>query len=571
MEGWDLVGQILLLITAAVCAGVFFEAVGVSAIIGYLLAGVLLGPSGLDLVGGHEDQIALIAELGVALLMFGIGLEVTPGRLKAFGWRGMLVGTLQICLTLVTVAVASMIFGISWPTAIVLGAIIALSSTAVVVRLLVDRSELDAPHGRDALAILLTQDVAVVPLLILTGVLGGNQDTSASAQLGHAVLGMLIIVGVLCFAGIVVLPRVLAASILRRNRDLAIVLAIATCLVSAWGSHALGLSPALGAFLAGLLLARTSFSRQIRADTSALRALFLTLFFASVGLLADLWWLGRGSNLLLLLAVLVGGLAIKLTATFLAIRMSGGRRKIGLEAAICLAQFGEFSFVIGSLARSGGILDEDLFQATITASLLSLLATPILVARCRPIADRVEQAMIRTRIWKTRPIAQETPSAPPSGHVIMIGYGPAGEEATHLLQHAGIRVYVIDLNPNLAARARKAGIDTIVGNASQRDILEHAGIDNAAAVIVTIPDTEAVITAVAQARSLNPDAVIVVRARYERRSEEIRAAGADNVIGEESAVGTLLGTMAVSRITGMEPEPVDSLDGSTAHNSPGQN
>ena len=162
----------------------------------------------------------------------------------------------------------------------------------------------------------------------------------------------------------------------------------------------------------------------------------------------------------------------------------------------------------------------------------------------------------------------EMNATPPSGHIIMIGYGPAGEEATHLLQLAGLRVFVIDLNPNLANRARKAGIDTIVGNASQRDILEHAGIDSAAGVLVTIPDTEAVITAVVQSRSLNPDAIIIVRARYERRAEEIRAAGADHVIGEESAVGTLLGSMAVSRVTGMEPDPVEPIEGSAMQAPP---
>ncbi|MCH2161259.1 MAG: cation:proton antiporter [Phycisphaerales bacterium] len=567
MDGWDLVGQILLLITVAVSAGVVFEAIGVSAIIGYLLAGVLLGPTGLDLVGGHEDQISLIAELGVALLMFGIGLEVTPGRLKAFGWRGMLVGTLQICLTLATVTIASIAFGMSWRTALVLGAMIAMSSTAVVVRLLADRSELDAPHGRDSLAVLLTQDVAVVPMLILTGVLGGNQEGSAQAQLGFAVLGMIIIVGVLCFVGIVVLPRVLAAPILRRNRDLAIVLAISTCLVSAWGSHALGLSPALGAFVAGVLLARTSFARQIRADTSALRALFLTLFFASIGLLADLWWLGDTSHLLMLFAVVIGGLCIKLIATFLAIRLSGGPRRVGLESAICLAQFGEFSFVIGSLAHAGGILGEDLFQATITASFISLLATPLLVARCRQIAGRFQRMMTVTGIWKVRSMAPDLESVGPSGHVIVVGFGPAGEEATHLLQLAGLQVFVIDLNPISIQRAQEAGIKAMVGDASRRDIIEHAGIDSAAGVVVTIPDTEAAITSVSHIRTLNPDAIIVVRARYERRAEDIRSAGADHVISEESAVGTLLGSMAVSRVTGMEPVPLEKTEGTTAQPS----
>ena len=561
MDGWDSLGQILLLLTAAVGAGVLLETIGVNAIIGYLLAGVLVGPSCLDLVGGEGSLIELIAELGVALLLFAVGLEITPGRLRQFGWRGALLGILQVGMTGGTVALLTSLFGVGWQAAVILGALMAMSSTAVVVRLLSDRAVLDSPHGRNTLAVLLSQDVIVVPLMILASVLGTEEVVEPGAQLGKAALGLLIVIGGLCLVGLVLLPKILAASVLRRNRDFAIVLAIATCLVSAWGSYEVGLPPALGAFVAGLVLAGSSFSRQIRADTSALRAVFLTLFFASIGMLVSLGWLLDPRNLLLVLAFLAGGLVIKGVSTSIAVRICGGSRRVAIESAICLAQFGEFSFVLGSVAFANGVLSETLFQAAISASFLSLLATPFLVANCRSIASKLDAVMVRSGIWKLDASPHPEANEPRSNHVIIAGFGPAGEEAAHLVQLAGLSAFVIEMNPGTMFRAKRSDIPAMIGDATQREILEHAHVQTAAAVIVALPDTEAAITAVSQIRAMNKDAIIVVRARYQRRAEEIRRAGADHVLNEESAIGTLLGTTVVSRVTGLDPEipePIES-------------
>ena len=564
MEGWDALGQVLLLLITAVGAGVLLESIGIHAIIGYLLAGVLVGPSALDLVGGEGSLIELIAELGVALLLFAVGLEITPGRLRQFGWRGALVGILQVGITGLIVAIFSGIYGVGWRSAIVLGALVAMSSTAVVVRLLSDRSVLDAPHGRNTLAVLLSQDVIVVPLMILVSVIGHEGDVDASTQLGKAALGLLIVIGGLCLIGLLIIPKILGAAALRRNRDFAIVLAIATCLVSAWGSYELGLPPALGAFISGLLLAGSTFARQIRADTSALRAVFLTLFFASVGMLADIGWLLAPANMLLVLAFLIGGLLVKGLATAIAVRICGGSRLVALETALCLGQFGEFSFVLGSVAFTNGILSETLFQAAISASFISLLATPFLVARCRSIAARIDDIFVGIGIWKRQSPQQQSEAIDRSNHVVIAGFGPAGEEAAQMVQLAGLDTFVIELNPGTMLRARRSEIPAMIGDASQREILEHAHVKSASAIIVALPDTEAAIATVAQVRAMNPQAIIVVRARYQRRAGDIRAAGADHVLNEESAVGTLLGATVVSRITGLDAEIGDSLKSETA-------
>ena len=282
-------------------------------------------------------------------------------------------------------------------------------------------------------------------------------------------------------------------------------------------------------------------------------------------MLAELSWLLDSQNLLLVLAFLAGGLLIKGISTAIAVRVCGGNRQVAIESALCLAQFGEFSFVLGSVAFANGILSETLFQAAINASFLSLLATPLLVSNCRSIASRIDAFLVHTGIWKrqesTHPITKETHS----NHVVIVGFGPAGEEAAHLVRLAGLNAFVIEMNPGTMNRARRSDIPAMIGDATQREILEHAHAQTAAAAIVALPDTDAAIAAVAQIRAMNKDAIIVVRARYQRRADEIRKAGADHVLNEETAVGTLLGSTVVSRITGMDPEiagqiePTDSI------------
>ncbi len=561
LDGWRFLGELLLLLGGAVALGAALEAIGVSAVIGYLLAGVILGP-GLTGLVGDVGPFEVVAELGVALLLFSIGLEMTPAKLRGFGVRGALVGFLQIVITAVTAGIAAWLFDTGLRGSIVAGTMVAMSSTAVVVRLLVDRGEIDSPRGREALSILLAQDVAVVPILILVGILGsmGGADAPATAadaasqaagQIANAAVGLLVVVLGLAIVGVFVLPRLLGTAVFRRNRDFAIVIAIITCMVAAWGSHMLHLSPALGAFVAGLVLARVSFSRQIRADTGALRAVFLTLFFASVGLLAQVGELLEPSMIRLVATILGIGLAIKIVATFLAIRLTGGPRTVAIAAALCLAQFGEFSFVVGSEARMLGVIREDTFQGLVGASLLSLLATPLLVARSRSIALRLDRTLVAMKLWKPVVHVEDERAEGMRGHVVVIGFGPAGEEAARTVRLAGYDPYILEMNPASVDRARADGIMAEIGDGTNREILEHMHAADAAAFIVTVPDPEAAIATIHQIRTINRDAVLVARGRYARRTDEMVAAGADHVVNEESTVGTLLGATVVSRQTGV--------------------
>lgn len=550
-SGWNILGEVLLLVGSAVAMGVVLEAVGISAIIGYLLAGVLLGPSVLDLVG-DSSNFTLIAELGVALLLFSIGLEMTPTRLRGFGFRGAIAGLIQVSITILAAAGVALVFGVDLRVALTLGCMVALSSTAVVARLLTDRGELESNRGRSTLAVLLTQDGSLVPVLILIGLLGGGGGDAAGVgdQIASAAIGLLVMIATIAVAGIFILPRVFDSMILRRNRDFAIVTAIITCLSAAWGSHALGLSPALGAFVAGVLLARVSISRQIRADTGALRAVFLTLFFASVGMLANVRELIQPEILKSMLAILGIGLVLKILIAWLAIRITGGHRRVALASALCLAQFGEFSFVIGTEALQSGIIDAPMFQAAIGASLVSLFAAPLLVAKAVPLSTGIESLLVRCRVWKQIAPPETTPREEISGHAIVVGYGPAGEEVANTAALAGIVPLVIDMNPRLVTAAREAGYHAEHGDAAQQEILAHAVAERAAALVMTLPEPQIAMATISQFRALNADAIIVARGRYSRFVEAMRQAGADHVISEETTAGTLLGATLVSRMTG---------------------
>ena len=308
MDLWSVLFDVLILLLTALVLGVVCERLRQSPILGYLAAGTLLGPNALQYISS-ASEVSALAELGVALLLFTIGLEFSWHRLRRLGAAALGGGTAQVIVTMGLGTATALFFGMSWRTALAIGAIVALSSTTVVLRLLVSRAEIESIHGRHALGILLIQDVAVVPLVLLMTVLGGQGSLQ---QVGLDVFKTLLWAGVLVFVLYLlfnrVVPRVLHLASLQRNRDLPILLAIVTGLGSAWGSHELGLSPALGAFVAGMLLAESPFATQIRADVASIRTLLVTLFFSSIGMLGDpVWFIGHLPAVLALVVVIVAG------------------------------------------------------------------------------------------------------------------------------------------------------------------------------------------------------------------------------------------------------------------------
>lgn len=539
MNIWTALLDLLILLTAAMVLGTICERLKQSAILGYLLAGTLLGPNALDWMPNHE-AVSSIAELGVALLLFTIGLEFSWNRLKKLGAVALGGGTLQILITGGATAAVCMALGLDWRAGVALGGVVALSSTACVLRLLLRRAEMESVHGRNALGILLMQDVAVVPLVLLVTVLGGGGSmTEIGWDVGRAIGAACLLAGALYVVLNYLVPPLLGTEELARNRELPTLLAIVAALGSAWVAHRLGLSPALGAFMAGLLLAGSPFATQIRAEVGSLRTLFVTLFFSSIGMLGDpAWAANHWIQIVAVVALIVIGKAAVTTGVVLIFRYSLGA---ALATGICLAQVGEFSFVLAEVAHLGGLIDGELFRLIVSSTIVTLFLTPFLVTAA-PLAAMKIQALIPQKAPRLDSEKRTSPSERNEAKpIIIVGYGPAAQRAAEALgQTLSSSLVIIELHPSSAALARNAGFETHIGDATRAEVLEDAGVRSARAVIVAVPDPATSRQIVGQVRLLAPDALIVTRARYHAFRDELIGAGADVAVDEEEIVGKYL-------------------------------
>lgn len=544
MDFWTILSGVLVLLGAAFVAGVVFERLGQSAELGYLLAGLLLGPHALGMVSGQEEgTIMSLAELGVALLLFAIGLEFSLRRLWRLGRVGLLGGTIQVCITVTVAAAIASLFGLRAQAAIGIGAIIAFSSTACVLRVLTDRGQIDSVHGRNALGILLLQDIAVIPLVLVISMLDRGEVSVPDLLLGMGKSAGLFVgmtVGFWVIANYI-LPRVLSTSALLGSRELLILLAALLALGSAWTAHTLGISPALGAFVAGMVMAESPYAMQARADIGPLRTVFVTLFFVSIGMLGDPFWIAENALAMLIAGSLViGGKIVLVTGIIRAFRHPWPE---AVATAVCLAQIGEFSFIVAQqvFLRSGTVQDRWLFDLAVSVSIVSLLLTPYLV-RYAPVLGR----LFTPRGGKHQTADHQTGvgTAHTGPGVLVVGYGIAGQQLVEPLIRHHVPLTVLDFQQANVQLARYRGFAATVGDARNRELLEHLHITNALAVVVALPDHLTVITVIHQVRSLAPGIPIIARARYHRYADEIIAAGATVVVDEEQQIGRRLGLEA---------------------------
>lgn len=516
--------------------GLVCERLRQSAILGYLAAGTLLGPNAIGFVSDGE-HVQHLAELGVALLLFTIGLEFSWPRLKRLGVAALGGGATQIIVTLGVGFMCAKLLGLAFSTSIVIGAIVSLSSTACVLRLLISRAEIESVHGRYALGILLMQDIAVVPLFLLVTVLGGEGTMS---EVGMGMLKALALAGVLVVVLLVLLnkvaPLILGLDALRQNRDLPILLAFVVGIGAAWGSHELGLSPALGAFVAGMILAESPFATQIRTDVASIKTLLVTLFFASIGMLGDpVWFVEHIGPVLALVAAIVIGKALIVWGV---LKGFGVASRPAFSAGICLAQVGEFSFVLAAAAAVGGLIDEYSFTLIVSATIVSLFLTPYLVM----LAPQISPAIHRMLGFGAHAEDQDNTvlEHDTHGHIVIIGFGPAGQAIGRSVSKLPLRVDIVDMNSAAIRTAREMGLQAHVADASHAEVLEHLGIHHAQIAIVTIPDPLAAKVVIKQIRTCAPATHIIARGRYHRYVDELTESGAHEVLDEEQLVGARL-------------------------------
>jgi len=533
MDAWGALADLLALLVGGFLLGALAERLRQSAILGYLLAGMLLGPHGVHLVS-RTANVALLAELGVALLLFSIGLEFSWSRLKRAGGSALAGGGLQVALTILMALLVALLAGLDLRVAFVLGAALALSSTAYVLRILANRAQLDSEQGRLSIGVLLVQDLAVVPLVLVVSVLRCGEGTGAALFALARLVGfaVLMVVGFLVLFHFLV-PRLLGTEVLRRNRELPLLLATVSGLGSAMAAHALGLSPAIGAFLAGMLLAGAPFATQVRADVSALRTLLMTLFFGSIGMFGDP--AAIASNLGTVVLVVGCVLVVKSGVVFLALRAFGNPPRASLAAGFSLAQIGEFSFVLAGMAH-GTLLGDRLFQVVVSVTIVTLFATPYLMKAAPALADRLLSFL------RSAP-AQDSAAAgddAPQGHVLVVGFGPTGQAVAAALHRRGDQVHVVDLNPRSIEEARRLGYHAHHGDGCHPDVLEHVAVTRAVAIAVTVPSPDAARRVIEQVRALVPCPRVFVRSRYHIYSRMLQQAGAHVVVDEEEQVGRAL-------------------------------
>ncbi len=533
MNLWNILGDIVILLTASLCLGGLLSKLRQSPIVGYLIAGMLLGgPGSIGLVKS-QHEIEAIAELGIALLLFSLGLEFSLKRVIQLGFRPLLGGMLQVLLTTLIAAAVCLAFGMSVKASVAFGVMISLSSTAVVLRILSERAEMDMPHGRNSLAVLLTQDMAVVPLaLIMTLLAGEGGIASAAMDAGKLLLAATALVTGLYLITKIAVPA-LAMLSLHRNRELTVIFAVVTGLAAAWAAHAAGMSPALGAFIAGMLLGSSAFANQIRADVSSLRVVLLTLFFGAVGMVADPVWIVRNWYFVGgVTALLMIGKIVIIWAIF---RTLGHTSRVAAASGLCLAQIGEFAFVLGSIGRSNGVVSEELYALVVSASLVSFILSAMLV----PVAPQFGRFVAR-KLRESADIDEPAHALHKPADIAIIGFGPAGMIAAKPLIDGSNSVVVIDLNHDGVRRAHQLGFRGEIGDATQGEVLEHLQLAGSKAVIITIPDHRSAMTILEQVRQQAPQAHVVVRSRYQMHNKSFTDAGAHVVVGDEEQVGERL-------------------------------
>jgi CPA2 family monovalent cation:H+ antiporter-2 len=525
LEGSHGLTEAVVLLALASAGLAASERLRLPSVVGFLVVGAIAGPGMLGLVDDPE-AVRNLAELGVIFLLFEIGLELPIERMRGL-WRPTLLGGgFQVVVTLMAVATAAWATGLSWPTAFVIGAGVSMSSTAIVLRLLSDEGQIDAPGGQLAVAILLLQDLAIVPFLLFVPLLADRAEGFGEAGLAIGRMSVaLVFVG---FSVWFLVPRVLDRVAQSRGGELFSLFALLIVLGSALTAETLGLTLAVGAFLAGVAASGSPYAHQLFSEVVPLRGVLLGIFFTAIGMFFDpsLVIEAPGTLVLDVATIMLGKLLVVVVGGVLILRRP---LRVSLEAGLALCQMGEFSFVLLGVAGQAGLIEPVLQQRVLAASIVTLLISPFLIryapAIAGAIADRLHHPGLR--------MPNEDPDLDPRERVVVIGYGPAGQTLIRLLRSLDVDYVAVDTNPSAALEASRAGEPVIYGDATRPQVLEHLRVGEARLVAVAISDPLATRRIVTRIRAMAPDTPILARTRYVREVDQLSIAGANVVVAEE--------------------------------------
>ena len=530
---------VLVLLASAVFVVVLCRILHLPVMLGYLVVGILIGPHALawipDAVGTQH-----LAEFGVVFLMFSIGLEFSLTRLRAMKRTVFGLGGAQVVVTMLLVMAMAALFDLDWRTGLALGGVLAMSSTAIVSKMLVERAELNLPYGQQMMGVLLFQDIAVVPLLIIIPALATSAE-DLPATLAFATLKAAAVLLLLLVFGQRVMRSWFHVVARQKSSELFMLNVLLITLGLAYFTELAGLSLALGAFVAGMLISETEYRYQVEEDIKPFRDVLLGLFFVTIGMKLDLGNVMAEFGWVLL--VLSGLILFKALVVALLARAFEGDWGVALRSAIGLAQAGEFGFVLLTLADGAHLLDSATMQIVLAAMLLSMLAAPFMIQHAEAIARRFSAAEWTSRAMQMHQIAIQSMGS--SGHIILCGYGRSGQKLASFLEDEGLSFIALDLDSRRVHEAIAAKKSVVYGDAAKREVLMAAGLMRAKALVVTYSDKHSALAILRHTKELRPDLPVVVRTTDDTHVEALKDAGAAEVVAEVLEGSVMLASQAM--------------------------
>jgi len=498
-----------------------FQRLNVPSVVGFLIAGIVIGPNGAGLIAQTAD-VESLAELGLVLLLFVVGLELSLAQLARLGRVIVWSGCVQVLGTGALGFGVALLLGLSPSTALLLGFLLAQSSTAIVLKTLSDRGEINAPHGRLAVGILLIQDLSLIPMMLLTRLLASS-DVMSWLAVGRVLLQAAMTVMLIIVTARFLMPAILRQVVKLRSRELFTGVVILLCLGTAWLAAWGGLSLALGALIAGLVVSESEFSHQATAEILPFRDAFNSVFFISIGMLLRLDFLWE--HLPLLAGAAMALVVCKTVVTTVAIAPFYRSARVAVTTALSLAQIGELAFVLAQFASPAGLMTAQQYELFVAVAVLTMVAAPFLIFA----------ASKASYTWHEPHAVAEAGGErlPARSHVLIVGYGLNGENLAHVLQQTGLPYLILEINPDRLAVARRGGEPSLYGDATRGEVLRQAGVAAAHVVVVAISDPVATRRIVALTRQMNPQVPIIVRTRYVAEMDDLEHLGATEVVPEE--------------------------------------
>ncbi|QQS28402.1 MAG: cation:proton antiporter [Sphingobacteriales bacterium] len=551
-----LLQDVIVILSLSVLVVLAFYRFKLPSIIGFLATGILIGPNGLSLVHATHE-VELLAEIGVILLLFVIGLELSLKQLIAIRKTVFIGGAIQVGLTILAAIVTLVLFKIHWASAVFIGFLFSLSSTAVVLRILQEKNEINAPHGRISLGILIFQDIVVVPMMLITPILAGNSENVALEVLMLLLKTIGVLVITLLSAKYVV-PKLFYLVTRTRSKDLFILTTIAVCFLVAFLTSFAGLSLALGAFLAGLIISESEYSHQATSNIIPFRELFTSFFFVSIGMLLDMNFLLSHLALILFLAVIV--IFLKAIIAGLAAAFLRFPFRVVILTGLSLFQVGEFSFILSQTGIKEGLLSSLHNQYFLSVSIITMGITPFILLN----SEQIFRFLLKLPIFKQFSLKQ-TPQPASLGtsenssidnHLVIIGYGVNGRNVSRAARYANIPTLIVELNMEAVLEGKERGEKMVYGDATQEHILHEVQLENARVAVIAISDPQATKTMVANIRNLSPTVYLIVRTRFVKETDELLNLGADEVIPEEFETSIEIFARALQKFL----VPINDLD-----------